>query len=423
MLALIDCNNFFVSCERLFRPDLATTPTAVLSSNDGCVVARSNEVKALGIPMGAPLFQYKQIFTDNAIAQFSANFELYGNISRRITNILTSVTPHIEVYSIDESFLELSTLHITNYRKWGSEVRARILKEVGIPVSIGIAPTKTLAKLASDLAKQDPLQQGVFSFADLSERSLYQVLHPIPVKRVWGIGRRLAPRLKAEGIHTTWQLAQLPPKRAQQLLSIRGRQTVAELNGTACFPLEKIGKKQKSIMRGRTFGEDTNEQHVIVAAIATMAARAAYTLREEHQAALCAQISIETSRHKLGYRHWHREVRFHTPTVDTGLITSALTQEFAKIYNPAFRYHRVNIYLTHLLPDTYLQIDGFYPNTTAYDASAARMKAIDVVNKRYGRDHLRYASEKLSSSWQPRRNLASPRYVTNWSELPVARIV
>lgn len=423
MFALIDCNNFFVSCERLFRPDIMQTPAVVLSSNDGCVVSRSNEAKALGVPMGAPTFKYKHLFAEHAIAQFSANFELYGDISRRITNVLTAVTPHIEIYSIDESFLEVSSLHITNYRQWGNEVRTRILKEVGIPVSVGIAPTKTLAKLASDIAKQDPLQQGVFSFTNISEQSLHHVLQAVPIERVWGIGRRLAPKLKADGVHNTLQLAQLHPKRAQQLLSIRGRQTVAELNGTSCFPLEKVGKRQKSIMRGRTFGEDTNEQDVIVAAIATMTARAAYTLREERQATLCAQIFIETNRHKPGYQYWRQEIRFSTPTADTGLLTSALTQEFAQIYNPAFRYHRINVYLVSLLPDTYMQIDVLRPSTTTHDASSARMKALDTVNARYGRDHLRYASEKLSSSWQPRRNLASPRYVSNWAELPVARIV
>lgn len=423
MFALIDCNNFFVSCERLFRPDLTTTPVAVLSSNDGCVVARSNEVKALGVPMGAPLFKYKQTFDDNAITQFSANFELYGNISRRITDILTSVTPHIEIYSIDESFLEISTLHINNYREWGNTLRERILRDVGIPVSVGIAPTKTLAKLASEIAKQEPLHQGIFSFLDISEEAMQQTLSTIPIKNIWGIGRRFAPRLKACGVHTALQLAMLRPQRAQQLLSIRGRQTVAELNSISCFPLERVGKKQKSIMRGRTFGEDTNKQHVIEAAIATMTARAAYMLRDENQATLCAQLLIETNRHKPGYRYWRPEVRFHTPTTDTGHLSSTLIQQFAQIYDPRYRYHRINVYLTAMVPDSYLQIDALHREIEAVDTSTSRMKTLDAINARYGRGHLHYASEKLSDSWQPRRNLVSRRYVSEWGELPEARIV
>lgn len=373
--------------------------------------------------MGAPLFKYKQIFEDNAITQFSANFELYGNISRRITDILTSVTPHIEIYSIDESFLEISSLHIENYRKWGKEVKERILREVGIPVSVGVAPTKTLAKLASEIAKQEPFHDGVFSFLDISEASLQQTLAHIPIKSIWGIGRRLAPRLKACGVHTALQLATLRPQRAQQLLSIRGRQTVAELNGITCFPLERIGKKQQSIMRGRTFGEDTSQQHVIESAIATMTARAAYTLREENQATMCAYLLVETNRHKPGYSYWRPEVRFRTPTTDTGHISSALIQQFAEIYSPSYRYHRINVYLAAIVPDTYFQIDALHQEVASVDISMSRMKALDTVNARYGRDHLRYASEKLSTSWQPRRNLASPRYVSNWSELPAARIV
>lgn len=423
MFALIDCNNFFVSCERVFRPDLANTPVAVLSSNDGCVVARSSEVKALGVPMGAPLFKYKKVFTDNNITTFSGNFALYGNLSRRITDILTSVTPHIEVYSVDESFLEISTLNIANHREWANQIRTKILKEVGIPVSIGIAPTKTLAKLASEVAKKDLIHQGIFSFTDISEASSRHILQAVPVSDIWGIGRRLTPKLKAEGVHSALQLKELSPRRAQQLLSIKGRQTVAELNGTLCLPLERVGRQQKTIMRGRTFGEDTSQKDVVISAIATMASRASYALRDDRQATLCVSMLVETNRHHPGYKRWYRESHLHTPTTDTGLISSTLTNLLESVYNPVHKYHRVNVYLSNLLPNTYLQIDALNPVNDAYDASISRMQAIDAVNKRFGRNHVRYASEKLSSAWQPRKKRSSPNYIGNWNELPVARIV
>lgn len=424
VFALIDCNNFFVSCERLFRPDLANKPVVVLSSNDGCVVARSNEAKALGIPMGAPVFKFKEIFNQQHVTAFSGNFELYGNISRRIINTLSSITPYIEVYSIDESFLDISSLSITNYRKWALTVRAQILQEIGIPVSIGVAPTKTLAKLASIIAKQQPIHQGVFSFIDITQQAREAALASVDIQDVWGVGWRLAPRLKAAGVHTALQLSRMRPKRAQQLMSITGRQIIAELNGISCFPLERTHKVQKSIMRGRTFGEDTNLPHVIEAAIANMATRAAYRLREQSQLAWRAGLCLETNRHKPGYKRWYQEVRFTAPTQDTGHIIATLTKAFSKIHKPGRLYHRLNVYLYDLVPAQNLQTDllGII-NIQNYHMSHRRMKAFDAINHRFGRRHIRYAAEDLSRSWQPRRSRSSPRYVSHWDELPTVRIV
>lgn len=198
VFALIDCNNFFVSCERIFRPDLEGRPVVVMSSNDGVVVARSNEAKALGIPMGAPVFKYRQLFRDKKVIQFSANFELYGDISRRITAILKTITHRFEIYSVDESFLDLSNLSIKDYEAWGRIVREKILRWVGIPVSIGIAPTKTLAKLASDYAKKHPETEGVISMR--GNPKFLDILAGVPIGDVWGVGWRLTPKLRGEGI-------------------------------------------------------------------------------------------------------------------------------------------------------------------------------------------------------------------------------
>lgn len=424
VFALIDCNNFFVSCERLFRPDLENKPVVVLSSNDGCVVARSNEAKVLGVPMGAPAFKYKYLFRQHNIATFSANFEIYGDISKRITALLTTVTPKIEIYSVDESFLDLSTLPITDYAAWGRVVRASIFKNIGVPVSIGIAPTKTLAKLGADLAKTDTAYQGVVDWIQAPEEWRQQALARMPITDIWGVGWRLAPKLKAEGVSTALHLAQLRPQHAQQLMGIHGRQMVAELNGTSCYPLEREHKKAQSIMRSRTFGEDTNQAHVLESAIADMASRAAHTLRHEDLLARRIGFFTETSRHKPGFRHWAPELKLAQPTNDTGLIISLLIAKLGEIYNRSQMYHRLGVFLYDLLPSTALQTDILgNVNPDVHDKATARMQAIDDINTKHGKHKIYYAAEDLGKSWQPKHHIRSPRYVSNWNELPQAHII
>lgn len=423
VFALIDCNNFFVSCERLFRPDLEGKPVAVLSSNDGCIVARSNEVKALGIPMGAPVFKWRYLFNQHKVVTFSANFELYGDISKRITALLTTATPRIEIYSVDESFLDLSMLNITDYGEWGRAVRAAILKNIGVPVSIGIAPSKTLAKFASEIAKQHPGHEGAVDWVGANENWRREALQSLPVSQVWGIGWRLAPKLRAEGVSTALHLADMRPRRAQQLMGIRGRQTVTELNGTSCFPLEREAKAAQSIMRGRTFGEDVSEAHILESAIASMATRAGFALRRESLLARRIGFFTETNRHKPGYRRWVEDIHLDQPTNDTGHIISLLASRLGKIFNPAQRYHRLGVYVYDLIPEEALQTDmlgGIDP--IKHDRANARMQAIDHINTKHGKGKLHFAAEDLGSSWQPKHHTRSPRYVSHWDELPKARI-
>lgn len=421
IFALVDCNNFFVSCERVFRPDLEGKPVVVLSSNDGCAVARSNEAKALGIPMGAPAFKYRQVFKDNQVVQFSANFELYGDLSKRITQILTSITPRTEVYSVDESFLDLSELAITDYREWGRMVRERIYKWVGVPVSIGVAPSKTLAKVASDIAKKNPQLDGVLELTQ--SNAVRQYLKKFPVEDVWGVGWRGAPQWRAEGVATAWQLSQLRPQRAQQLMGIRGRQMVAELNGICCYPLEKEHSLRKSIARTRTFGEDTTEVHVLEAAVADFVSQATYRLRREQQLTRRAGIFLMTNRHKPGYRQWSRTVEFTTPTADTGLILGVLTDMLSSLYENGQWYHRAGIWLHDFVPAGQLQIDLLgQVRVNQFSRSEARMAAVDRLNARYGKHTVHYAAEGLAKSWQPKHQLRSPRYVSMWSELPKVKI-
>jgi DNA polymerase V len=423
MFALIDCNNFFVSCERLFRPDLEGRPVVVLSSNDGCVVSRSNEARALGIPMGAPAFKYRQIFKEQGVVQFSGNFELYGDISQRITQLLTGITPRTEVYSVDESFLDLSQLAIEDYQTWGGAAKQRLFREVGIPVSIGIASTKTLAKLASEHAKRDPGSSGVLDLASITPSAQAAYLLNTPIKDVWGIGRRLSPRLRAEGVHNALDLSQMPPRLAGQLMGVHGRQMVAELNGTLCHRLEPFGKIRQTVMHGRMFGEDTGRFAVIEAAIASLTARAAAQLRAEHLLARGAALYVSTNRHKPGYQRVNRFINFDIPTADTGILTSRLVAAAEAVFNPRLDYHRANILLYDLISEKNLQTDLFNNLDLAKSAiSQTRLQAFDTINARYGRRTIRYAAEDLSAAWQPKHNHRSPRYTTAWTDLPAARI-
>jgi DNA polymerase V len=423
VFALIDCNNFFVSCERVFRPELEGKPVVVLSSNDGCAVARSNEAKALGIPMGAPAFQFREIFERHNVVKFSANFDLYGDFSRRIIRILTTITPRIEVYSVDESFLDLSQLPIIDYTAWGKTVRTQILQWTGIPVSIGIAPTKTLAKLASDRAKKDPALQGVLDIITVDAPDRVAYLAAFPIGDIWGVGRRLAPRLRAEGLSTALDLAQASPRRAQQLMGIHGRQLVAELRGTSCHPLEREGKPAQSIAATRTFGEDTSDKYAIEASITTFIATASFKLRRSQQLTRRAALFLTTNKHKPGYTRWTEEIHFATPTADTGSINQAIVRTFERLYNPSASYHRAGVLLYDFAPDSQLQTDLLgMVDTTRHDAASRRMQAIDTVNQKYGKHHLRFAAEDLGTTWHPKHHLRSPRYTTNWQELPICHI-
>jgi DNA polymerase V len=420
MLALVDANNFFVSCERLFRPDLEGRPVVVLSSNDGCVVSRSNEAKDLGIPMGAPAFKCRQLFRDHGVVQFSGNFNLYGDISRRLTYVLAELTPQIEVYSVDESFLDLTSLSLADPTAWARQARQRIMDQVGIPVSIGLAPTKTLAKLATERVKRTRLAGGVCDLASLDAAGRLPHLIQTPLRDIWGVGWRLSPRLQAEGLHNAADLAALRPQLAQQLMGVHGRRLVAELNGICCQPLERGGHVRQSIMHGRMFGEDTNQFAVVEAAVASLTTRAAAGLRREGLLAGRAMVHLSTNRNKPGYQRLNRVINLPRPTADTGQLIAALVAAIEPNFNPRTAYHRVNVFLYDLIDAEGWQAELFASNDAPRTA-ATRLAAVDDLNARFGPGTVRYAAEELSQAWQPKRGHRSPNYVSDWNELPLIK--
>ncbi|HWB38630.1 MAG TPA: DUF4113 domain-containing protein, partial [Candidatus Saccharimonadales bacterium] len=305
--------------------------------------------------------------------------------------------------------------------KWGRQVRQRLLSEVGIPVSMGIAPTKTLAKLARERAKS---LGGVLDLASLNPAERQAHLARTDISGVWGVGWRLAPRLRAEGLHSALDLAGMRPQLASQLMGVHGRRLVAELNGQACHPLEMQGRVRQSIMHGRMFGNDTQEFTVIEAAIVSLTARAAFGLRKSDLLARRASLMISTNRSLPGYQRQQHTVQLPRPTADTGLIASQLVDLAQALFRPELRYHRANILLFDLVSDQAVQADLLgLVDLAASDQSSARLQAVDQLNSRYGKNTVRFAAEDLSQAWQPKHNSRSPRYTTAWDELPIARLM
>ena len=312
LLALCDCNNFFVSCERLFRPDLEGRPVVVLSSNDGVIISRSNEAKTLGIKMGEPYFRVRAFLERRGGAVFSSNFQLYEEISARVMEVLRRSTPSIEVYSVDEAFLELPPAARERPVEWGRELRAAVLKETGIPVSVGVAPAKTAAKLAAERGKKRPETGGVFAL--LPGEAWDDILRDVPVEDVWGIGRQWSDFLRRRGVSTALRLRDTPDDWLEKYLGVRGLRTAWELRGIRCFPIEEYEKPQKSIHSSRSFATPVRSRESLAEAVTEFALTAGRRLRSQRSLAGCLSVSISTSRFRSPFYGARAEVALETPT-------------------------------------------------------------------------------------------------------------
>lgn len=416
MYALIDCNNFFVSCERVFRPELAEHPVAVLSNNDGCIISRSQEVKDLNIAMGVPLFQVKRIVKDNDIKLFSANFELYGDMSQRIVSLLREITPLIEVYSIDECFLDLSQLEINNYSEWARKVKNQIWDEIGIPVSIGVGVTKTLAKVASTYSKK---HGGVYVIDDDIDREA--MLDILPVEDIWGIGWRTAPKLKDRGISYAGQLIAAPDAWLEQLFNISGMRTIRELRGEVCLAFGDKQETRKMIMRSRSFGHQVRAYHQLESAVATFAAQVAMKLRSQNSLAKQMVVFMSTGKHVPGQKRVSTLVSFSEPTSDTVKLIQGALEGLERIYDPDFAYKKAGVTAVELVSVDAWQL-SLLEAFERRDETFTLMQSIDALNKRYGNVIYHAVEKPKDANWHSNRKLQSPHYTTSWAELPKLRI-
>jgi DNA polymerase V len=415
VFALVDGNSFYCSCERLFAPKLRDRPVIVLSNNDGCAVARTPEAKALGIKMGAPFFQIRDLCRAEGVAVFSSNYTLYGDMSRRMNEIYHQFAPEVEVYSIDESFLDITGIRETDRAAYGQEIRARVRDWTGIPTCVGIGPTKTLAKLANRTAKNHPELQGVCDFTDEVLRE--SLLPGIPVEDLWGIGKASAARLTAAAIGTVGQLRDMAPRYARQLLTVVGERMVLELNGVSCLPLESVAPQRKGIAVTRSFGRSIVRFPEMREAVAAYATRAAEKLRRHRVAAVQGYVFMHTNKFNGDpFRHVGKALSFLEATDDTHELVTAAVGAAQAAWQDGFRYAKAGLVLTELMPIATVQkslLVGF-----DREKRAALMEALDSLNQRYGRGTLYPAAAGVKREWQTKFERKSPRYTTQWQELP-----
>ena len=413
MIALVDCNNFYCSCERLFEPKLVDRPLMVLSSNDGCVVARSNEVKALGILTGTPLFQVRELVRRHNIVVRSSNFSLYGDMSWRVMRTLEQLCADVEIYSIDEAFLHVDAPEEA-LLELGRKARRTVLQHTGIPVSVGIGPTKTLAKAASKLAKSDP--EGVFSVIDSAVRDA--ALERLPVEHVWGVGPAYAKTLAREGITTARALRDADLAFVRKKITVGGVRTVMELRGQPSFHRGDEPAPRHQILRAGTFGQPVESLAEMEQAVAMRATRTAQKLREQRLAAAQVQVFILTNRHKSDQPQYRNSItiKLPIPTDATDAVIAAALLGLRSIYRPGYAYRKAGVVLLDLTsakgaPQT-LFAELKSPQSSRLDPT------LDAVNRRFGAHTLRYAVVGFRQKWTMRREFCSPRYTTCWEELP-----
>lgn len=419
VFALVDCNNFFASCERVFRPDLWNKPVAVLSNNDACIVARSNEVKDLGVYTGQPYFKVRDVLSQHNVHVFSANFGMYGDFSQRVVQILQNESPDIEVYSVDESFLEISHLPIKDYEAWGRRLSKKVYQWTGLPVSVGIGPSKTLAKAAADYTKKHPQNGGAFSVVNDQDK-LVRLLTWLPISHVWGVGWRTTPKLEARGVTTAYDLTQVSLQWAQEQLTIRGVRTIRELLGESCYGLESSPEPQQSIARTRTFGHTVRDYYQLEGAIATFAAKAAAKLRQQKEVAGQVMAFLRSPKHAEVRAGGSHIIKLQQPSADTGAIITAALQALNQVYDPEFGYNRAGVVLLNLGTAQQLALNT---DIQKLGRNAVLMKTVDSINQRFGTRLVRHASEHIEAThWHSKRQQQSPLYTTSWHDLRTIKI-
>ncbi len=422
-IALIDGNNFYVSCERVFQPKLRDRPVVILSNNDGCIVSRSAEAKAIGIPMGAPWFEWKLRAARLGIVALSSNYTLYADMSERMMRILRRFSPQQEVYSIDECFLDLTGVPDDQQTGMATAMRTTAAREIGIPVCVGIASTKTRAKLANHIAKKTPELHGVCHLELLSQQDYDAHLGRWPVNDVWGVGRKIAERLQTLEITTVAQLRDADPKSLRRRFSVQVERTVRELRGEMCFPLETGRPPRDSIQSARSFGQPVTSMDDLRAAITLYTSRAAEKLRKDGSVAGAMEVFIGTYRHRDEPQyHPVHSARLATPTDDTLQMIHTAVSALQSIHRHGYRYAKAGIRLMDLHPAGSRQADIFGAAPEDDERRSRLMQTLDMISQRYGNSACQPGSAGIRQrqAWQMQRGTLSPQFTTSWAELPVA---
>lgn len=423
--ALVDANNFYVSSERVFQPSLRDRPVVVLSNNDGCVVARSNEVKALGVKMSQPWFQMQDLVRQHGIVGLSSNYTLYACMSNRIMTILRTYSPNVEIYSVDEAFVSLNGMGglWESPAAMGQHMRAKILQWTGLPVCVGTgAPTKTLAKMANHIAKRFPLFDGVCDLSSMSVARMRWLFVRIDVEEVWGVGRRIGDKLRALGINTVQDLKEAEPRDMRARFGVVVERTVLELRGLSCLDLEEVAPPRKEIVSSKSFGSMVHTYDELAEAVTAYVTRAAEKLRGQGSVCGAVNVFIQTNRFRsddLQYGN-SRTVPIIVPTDDTRVLAGAALHGLERIFLEGFRYKKAGVQLMDISPKGTLQ-GVLFDEARPSESGDKVMAALDALNQRFGRDAVKLASAGLAPRWAMRSENKTPCYTTRWDELPVAR--
>ncbi len=415
-IALIDCNNFYVSCERVFRPDMAGWPVVVLSNNDGCVISRSNEAKALGVHMGEPWFKLRSFAEQHHVEVFSSNYALYADMSNRVMSVLSGFSPLQEIYSIDECFLDLTGMH--DIGNTGFAIRQRIWDWLSMPVCVGIASSKTLAKLANHVAKKHPKSRGVFDFNALNDKQLASVLSHIDVREVWGIGRNLTVSLNGMGIDCVQQLKDADITMMRRKFGVVMEKTVRELRGEACLDLDDIAQPRQQIVSSRSFGNTVTALEDLEDAVTHFVSTAAYKLREQQSVAGMLMVYARTDRfsHKKQYMP-SISLPLVYPSANTMTLVALAKAGVQQIYQAGYAYKKAGVILGDISAQGITQKDLFFDHT----ATDKLMETLDSLNMRYGRNMIRVSGTTKERKWAMRQEHKSQDYTTSWSGLPECR--
>ena len=424
-IALIDANNFYVSCERVFRPDLEGKPVVVLSNNDGCVVARSAEVKALGVAMGTPWFQLKKLAQKEGIIALSSNYTLYADMSQRMMAILSTFSPIQEVYSIDECFLDLQGVAPEQCRQIGQTARQRIRQWLGLPVGVGIAPTKTLAKLANHLAKKRPEYIGVCVWEEIPEQKQTEILQQLPVSEVWGIGRQWSQRLQKIGILTVWDLQNADPKPMRPRFSLLMERMIRELRDESCIAMEEVAPPRQEIQSSRSFGHPVKTMEELGEAISLYIVRATSKLRRQDSVAAALRVYIRTypfQNHLPQYQAARTVVLSH-PSQDTRIFLHAGKLALTQMYRVGFAYAKAGVHLLEISSAQSVQTDLF-GDAEAENRAQNLMATLDQINARFGKSIMQpgIAGWQEPRGWAMKRGNKSPAYTTQWKELARVKV-